>query len=156
MSIRYNDDDNLYNNVEKNLIRPIQRIDGVADVSFRIRRKEIQIEVDKDRAEAYRLSISRLSSRLRINFTLSSGTVIDGGKKYLLKSTSTFHSLEDLPKTSRSVTPFTSRILPPSVTAWMTCIRILSVETKCNQPASRGQGERGQHRGGGQRSGRSN
>ena len=97
LSIRYNDDDNLYNNIEKNLVRPIQRIDGVADVSFRIRRKGIQIEVDKDRAEAYRLSISRLSRRLRgDNFTLSSGTVIDGGKKYLLKSTSTFHSLEDL------------------------------------------------------------
>ena len=97
LSIRYTDDENLYNNIEKNLVRPLQRIDGVADVSFRIRRKGIQIEVDKDRAEAYRLSISRLSSRLRgENFTLSSGTVIDGGKKYLLKSTSTFHSLEDL------------------------------------------------------------
>jgi len=97
MSIRYNDDTNLYNDVEKNLIRPIQRIDGVADVSFRIRRKEIQIEVDKDRADAYGLSISKLSRRLRgDNFTLSSGTVIDGGKKYLLKSTSTFHSMNDL------------------------------------------------------------
>ena len=97
LSIRYNSDENLYNNIEKNMVRPLQRIDGVADVSFRIRRKGIQIEVDKDRAEAYRLSISRLSSRLRgDNFTLSSGTVIDGGKKYLLKSTSTFHSIEDL------------------------------------------------------------
>lgn len=97
MSIRYNDDTDLYNNVEKHLIRPIQRIDGVADVSFRIRQKEIQIEVDKDRADAYRLSISQLSRRLRgDNFTLSSGTVIDGGKKYLLKSSSTFHSLNDL------------------------------------------------------------
>ena len=68
--------------MEKNLVRPIQRIDGVADVSFRIRRKGIQIEVDKDRAEAYRLSISQLSRRLRgDNFTLSSGTVIDGGEK---------------------------------------------------------------------------
>ena len=97
MSIRYNDATNLYNDVEKHLIRPIQRIDGVADVSFRIRRKEIQIEVDKDRADAYGLSISNLSRRLRgDNFTLSSGTVIDGGKKYLLKSTSTFHSMNDL------------------------------------------------------------
>ena len=76
LSIRYNDDDNLYNNIEKNLVRPIQRIDGVADVSFRIRRKGIQIEVDKDRAEAYRLSISRLSRRLRgDNFTLSRTSV---------------------------------------------------------------------------------
>ena len=97
MSVRYIDDTDLYNNVEKHIVRPLQRIDGVADVNVRIYRKEIQIEVDKDRAEAYGLSINRLSQRLRgDNFTLSSGTVIDGGKKYLLKSTSTFHSMQDL------------------------------------------------------------
>ncbi|MED5454476.1 MAG: efflux RND transporter permease subunit, partial [Verrucomicrobiota bacterium] len=97
MSVRYTDDTDLYNNVEKHIVRPLQRIDGVADVNVRIYRKEIQIEVDKDRAEAYGLSINRLSQRLRgDNFTLSSGTVIDGGKKYLLKSTSTFHSMQDL------------------------------------------------------------
>ena len=97
MSVRYTDDTNLYNNVEKHIVRPLQRIDGVADVNIRIYRKEIIIELDKDRAEAYGLSISRLSQRLRgDNFTLSSGTVIDGGKKYLLKSSSTFHSMQDL------------------------------------------------------------
>ena len=97
MSVRYNDDTDLYTNIEKHIMRPLQRIDGVADVSVRIHRKEIQIEVDKDRADAYGLSISRLSSRLRgDNFTLSSGTVIDGGKKYLLKSSSTYHSMQDL------------------------------------------------------------
>jgi len=97
MSVRYNDDADLYANIEKHIMRPLQRIDGVADVNVRIHRKEIQIEVDKDRAEAYGLSISRLSRRLRgDNFTLSSGTVIDGGKKYLLKSSSTFHSMQEL------------------------------------------------------------
>jgi len=97
MSVRYNDDADLYTNIEKHIMRPLQRIDGVADVNVRIHRKEIQIEVDKDRAEAYGLSISRLSRRLRgDNFTLSSGTVIDGGKKYLLKSSSTFHSMQEL------------------------------------------------------------
>ena len=97
MSVRYTDDTDLYNNVEKHIVRPLQRIDGVADVNIRIYRKEIIIELDKDRAEAYGLSISRLSQRLRgDNFTLSSGTVIDGGKKYLLKSSSTFHSMQDL------------------------------------------------------------
>ena len=97
MSVRYTDDTDLYNNVEKYIVRPLQRIDGVADVNVRIYRKEIIIELDKDRAEAYGLSISRLSQRLRgDNFTLSSGTVTDGGKKYLLKSSSTFHSMQDL------------------------------------------------------------
>ena len=95
--IGYSEDSDHYAVIEKNVIRPLQRIDGVADVGLRIRQKEIQIEVDKDRAEAYGLSIHRLSRRLRgDNFTLASGTVRDGGRKYLLKSSSTFHTMEEL------------------------------------------------------------
>ena len=95
--IGYSEDSDHYAVIEKNVIRPLQRIDGVADVDLRIRQKEIQIEVDKDRAEAYGLSIHRLSRRLRgDNFTLASGTVRDGGRKYLLKSSSTFHTMEEL------------------------------------------------------------
>ena len=50
--IGYSEDSDHYAVIEKNVIRPLQRIDGVADVDLRIRQKEIQIEVDKDRAEA--------------------------------------------------------------------------------------------------------
>ena len=83
--------------IERHIIKPLQRIDGVADVDIGIRQKDIQIEVDKDRAEAYGLSIHRLSRRLRgDNFTMSSGSVRDGGKKYLLKSSSTFHTMDEL------------------------------------------------------------
>jgi len=95
--IGYSEDSDHYAVIEKHVIHPLQRIDGVADVDLRIRQKEVQIEVDKDRAEAYGLSIHRLSRRLRgDNFTLASGTVRDGGKKYLLKSSSTFHTMEEL------------------------------------------------------------
>ena len=97
MVIGYQEDSDHYAVIEKHVIRPLQRIDGVADVDIHIRQKEIQIEIDKDRAEAYGLDIHRLSRRLRgDNFTLASGTVRDGGKKYLLKSSSTFHTMEEL------------------------------------------------------------
>ena len=86
-----------YNLINKNVIAPLMRIDGVADVEFHIEEKEIMIEVDKDRAEAYGLNLESLSSRLRgDNFTLASGTVIDGGKKYVLKSTSAFHTFDEI------------------------------------------------------------
>ena len=97
MVIGYDADADHYAVIEKHIIKPLQRIDGVADVDIGIRQKEIQIEVDKDRAEAYGLSIHRLSRRLRgDNFTMSSGSVRDGGKKYLLKSSSTFHTMDEL------------------------------------------------------------
>ena len=95
--IGYSEDSDHYAVIEKNVIRPLQRIDGVADVDFNIHQKEVQIEIDKDRAEAYGLSIHQLSRRLRgDNFTLASGTVRDGGKKYLLKSSSSFRTMEEL------------------------------------------------------------
>ena len=97
MVIGYDADADHYAVIERHIIKPLQRIDGVADVDIGIRQKEIQIEVDKDRAEAYGLSIHRLSRRLRgDNFTMSSGSVRDGGKKYLLKSSSTFHTMDEL------------------------------------------------------------
>lgn len=95
--IGYSEDADHYAVIEKNVIRPLQRIDGVADVDFNIHQKEVQIEIDKDRAEAYGLSIHQLSRQLRgDNFTLASGTVREGGKKYLLKSSSSFRTMEEL------------------------------------------------------------
>ena len=44
---------------------------------------EINVELDKARAEAYGINIRQLGNLLRSdNFTLASGTVVDGGKKY--------------------------------------------------------------------------
>ena len=86
-----------YDLINKHVIAPLMRIDGVADVEFHIEQKEIMIEVDKDRAEAHGLNIQRLSNRLRgDNFTLASGSVVDGGKKYTLKSSSSFHTFDEL------------------------------------------------------------
>ncbi|HIG28081.1 MAG TPA: efflux RND transporter permease subunit [Verrucomicrobiales bacterium] len=95
--IGYNTDSDHYTVIDKHVLRPLQRIDGVADVNINLDRKEILIEIDKKRAEAYGLSINRIARRLRDdNFTLSSGTVRDGGKKYLLKSSSTYLTMAEI------------------------------------------------------------
>jgi len=94
--IGYSEDADLYNDVEQHVVRPLQRIDGVADVGVDLDRKDVFIEIDKDRADAYGLSINRIARQLRgDNFTLSSGTVREGDKKFLLKSVSTVQTMED-------------------------------------------------------------
>jgi len=95
--ISYDQDSDYYDLINKHVITPIQRIDGVADVNFRIYQREIKIEVDKDRADAHDISIGRIANLLRSdNFTLASGSVVDGGKKYTLKSTSSFETMEGI------------------------------------------------------------
>ena len=88
----------LYDFVNKKIVMPLSRIDGVANVDARgLDEKEIIIEVDKAKSEAYNLDIYKLSRKLRgDNFNLASGNVQDGGKKYLLKSTSTYHTIDQL------------------------------------------------------------
>ena len=88
----------MYDFVNKKIVIPLTRIDGVANVDARgLDEKEIIIEIDKAKSEAYGLDIYTLSRKLRgDNFNLASGNVQDGGKKYLLKSTSTYHTIDQL------------------------------------------------------------
>ena len=95
--ISYDLDSDYYDLIQKHVITPIQRIDGVADVNFRIYQRELKIEVDKDRADAHGISIGQIANRLRSdNFTLASGSVVDGGKKYTLKSSSAFGTMDEI------------------------------------------------------------
>ncbi len=95
--ISYDPESDYYDLINKYVVTPLQRIAGVADVDFRIYQREIRIEVDKERAEAFGLNIREIGSLLRAdNFTLASGTVIDGGKKYTLKSTSQFKTMDQI------------------------------------------------------------
>ncbi|HAV64416.1 MAG TPA: hypothetical protein DCY13_18865 [Verrucomicrobiales bacterium] len=95
--ISYDQNSDYYDLINKHVITPIQRIDGVADVNFRIYQREIKVEVDKDRADAHGIDIGQIANRLRSdNFTLASGSVVDGGRKYTLKSTSSFGNMEGI------------------------------------------------------------
>jgi HAE1 family hydrophobic/amphiphilic exporter-1 len=88
----------VYNLIEYQVKRRIERIDGVAAVEVRgLQEKEILIELDREATEAAGLSIYRLGQELGgDNFTLASGHVLAGGKKLLLRSVARYGSLEEL------------------------------------------------------------
>ena len=79
--ISYDLDSDYYNLIERHIISPIKRIMGVADVDFKIYRREVKIEVDKEKADAHGINMRQLGQLLRSdNITIASGSVLDGGK----------------------------------------------------------------------------
>jgi HAE1 family hydrophobic/amphiphilic exporter-1 len=96
-----------YNLLQDNLVKPISRIDGVANVELNgIEEKEILIELDRDQVSAAGLNIYELAMELGDdNFTMASGTVREGPRKLMLRSVARFESLEALQ----------ARIVGPSV-----------------------------------------
>ena len=78
--------------------RPIERIDGVANIEmFGAFEKVLQIQVDQDKVQTYGINMLDLMNRLRNdNFALSSGWVYEGDKKFLVRSVARFKSFEEV------------------------------------------------------------
>jgi hydrophobic/amphiphilic exporter-1 (mainly G- bacteria), HAE1 family len=87
-----------YNLIEKEIVFPLQRIDGVATIGAEgIEEKEILIELDREATESAGLNIYELGLELAgDNFTLASGNVRSGGDKLLLRSVASYADLEAL------------------------------------------------------------
>jgi len=87
-----------YNLIQKHIVLPLERIDGVATVEVNgLEEKEILIELDRDRTSASGLNIYQLAQDLgRDNFTMASGHVLDGDRKLLLRSVARYSSLEEV------------------------------------------------------------
>ncbi|MEW6159916.1 MAG: efflux RND transporter permease subunit [Verrucomicrobiota bacterium] len=94
-----------YNLIKREVIQPLERIDGVANVvADGLEEKEIIIELDRRKTEAHGLNIYQLSQQLGgDNFTMASGHVRDSEKKFLLRSVANYKSLEEIE--NRPVTP---------------------------------------------------
>jgi hydrophobic/amphiphilic exporter-1 (mainly G- bacteria), HAE1 family len=94
-----------YHLIKQEILQPLERIDGVANVrADGLEEKEIIIEVDRQRAESHGLNLYELAMGLSgDNFTMASGQVRDAGRKFLLRSIATYRSLEELE--NRPVTP---------------------------------------------------
>jgi HAE1 family hydrophobic/amphiphilic exporter-1 len=88
----------VYNLVQKDVILPLRRIDGVANVRANgLREKEILIEIDKALSDAHGINIYNVAQELGgDNFTMASGTVRDAGRKFLLRSVAAYKSVEEL------------------------------------------------------------
>lgn len=87
-----------YNLIQNRIVRPLQRLDGVAAVNVNgLLEKEILIELDREKTAAAGLNIYELGQDLaQDNFTLASGTVRDGSRKLLLRSVARYDTLEQL------------------------------------------------------------
>lgn len=88
----------LYNFLEDILRPQIERIPGVANVETRgIDDKEIRIEVDPIRLLGHGIDIFSLNQALRANnMNLSGGYVVDGNRKYTLRTVGEFRDLEEI------------------------------------------------------------
>jgi HAE1 family hydrophobic/amphiphilic exporter-1 len=90
--------DDPYYLVEHYIKRPIERIDGVANIEvWGAFEKVIQILVNQDKIDAYGVNLFETIQGLRQdNFAISSGWVSEGGKKFLVRSLGRFRDLEDI------------------------------------------------------------
>ena len=88
----------VYNLVQDEVVLPLSRLDGVASIETHgLEEQEILIELDRDRTAASGLNIYDLARQLSgDNFTLSSGNVLHGDKKLLLRSVARYDSVEEL------------------------------------------------------------
>jgi hydrophobic/amphiphilic exporter-1 (mainly G- bacteria), HAE1 family len=83
---------------EQFIKHPIEGIKGVANVEiWGIKEKYIQIIIDTDKVQTYRVNLPQLMGKLmQDNFAMSNGYVYMGRKKYMLRTKSRFHTLEDI------------------------------------------------------------
>ncbi len=90
--------DELYRMTE-DLIRPrLERIDGVANVEVRgIEARQVIVELDEKRLEAHGIDVFNLGQALRAgNVNLSGGYIIEGDRRYSLRTVGEFQTAEDI------------------------------------------------------------
>jgi len=90
--------DDPYYLVDNYIKKPLERIDGVANVQIGgLDQKMILIDMDQEKLNALRINVYPLFQRLQQdNFALSSGYLKEGGKKIFVRSIGKFDSIEEI------------------------------------------------------------
>lgn len=89
---------NAYELIERQIKRPLERIPGVAKVDVSgIGKPEVQIELSSDQLSAHNINLNDLYQTLsQANFSLSSGQIEAGGKRFRVQPLGQWRSLDDI------------------------------------------------------------
>jgi len=87
-----------YDMLNRNLVRPLERIPGVARVDFQgIEPREIRIELIADRVVSHGIDLNRLQAQLgQVNFSASAGLIRDGETRYRVNPRGEYRSIDDI------------------------------------------------------------
>jgi len=88
---------NAYDMLNRNVKRPLERIDGISRVTlYGVEEKEIRIQLQVDRLIAHHVDINHLVETLmRSNFSVSAGRISDGNKRYAVRPLGEFGTIDD-------------------------------------------------------------
>jgi HAE1 family hydrophobic/amphiphilic exporter-1 len=91
-------DEQLYDFAENVLLRRLERLDGVAQVSIGgVRSPELQVNLDPAKMQAHRIDARSVWSLLRRNnLNLSGGEIKEGSRKFLVRTVGEFATPEEI------------------------------------------------------------
>ncbi|HET6564432.1 MAG TPA: efflux RND transporter permease subunit, partial [Xanthomonadales bacterium] len=89
---------NSYDMLMRRLVRPLERIPGVARVDFQgIEPREVRIDLVADRVISHSIDLADLERRLRaVNFSDSAGLIRDSGMRYRVNPRAEFQTVEEI------------------------------------------------------------
>jgi HAE1 family hydrophobic/amphiphilic exporter-1 len=87
-----------YDMLMRSLVRPLQRLPGIARVDFQgIEPREIRIELIADRVVAHGIDLVQLQNQLRqVNFSDSAGLIRDSDTRYRVNPRGEFRSIDEI------------------------------------------------------------
>ena len=89
---------NAYDLLDRNLKRPIERVEGVSKVElYGVLKKQITIRISPEQVAALNVDVNKLSQTLRdANFSINAGHFYDNGAKITLMPQGEFRQLDDI------------------------------------------------------------
>jgi HAE1 family hydrophobic/amphiphilic exporter-1 len=89
---------NAYDMLMRRLVKPLERIPGVARVDFQgIEPREVRIDMIADRVISHSIDLADLERRLRaVNFSDSAGLIRDSGMRYRVNPRAEFRTVEEI------------------------------------------------------------
>ena len=90
--------ENAYEMLDRNLVKRLSRVEGVANVSlYGVNKRDVKIRLNPDRIAAHNVNLFNLRNQLfDANFSLSAGEINSNGQKWLLRPQGEFGDINDI------------------------------------------------------------